>query len=148
MSCFAATIRTSKEFSAAMIRDRWGHKGGGGGYIEERMLPDKQQGKSPESSTDKNRSDILDELTGSSSGSGNQIPYPFRKKRRRKSWNRCAISACFISSRLNTIILRGLPCARTISVNFCPNEPVPPVTRTDWPSKQLAAIVMVSIDPQ
>jgi hypothetical protein len=74
-----------KEFSAAMIRDKWEHKGGGGGSVKERVLPEKSRGNISEPSTDKSKDNILDEVTGSSSGFNNQLPYPFRKKRKRKN---------------------------------------------------------------
>ena len=70
-----------KEFSAAVIRDRWEHSAGGGGGAEEKVRSTNQPETSP---TDKTNT-ILDELTGSSSGFNNQLPYPFRKKRKRKN---------------------------------------------------------------
>src|SRR5947199_4527244 len=41
----------------------------------------------------------------------------------------------------------GSEWRKTISTNFRPNEPVPPVTTTDLPSRQLAAIWLVESDP-
>ncbi len=74
-----------KEFSASMIRDRWAHGGGGSGSVAEKMLPKKFQSSPSELSTGILKDNILDELTGSSSGFNNQLPYPFRKKRKRKN---------------------------------------------------------------
>jgi hypothetical protein len=70
-----------KEFSAAMIRDRWEHNAGGSGAVEEKPRSTNQPEISPADKTNT----ILDELTGGSSGFNNPVPYPFRKKRKRKN---------------------------------------------------------------
>jgi hypothetical protein len=71
-----------KEFSAAMIRDRWEHGSGGGGSVDEKIQPPKQP--LPAVTTD-NKTTLLVELTSGSSGFNNQLPYQFRKKRKRKN---------------------------------------------------------------
>src|SRR5438445_467490 len=53
------------------------------------------------------------------------------KKRRLGSLKRPIISDCLSSSRLNTTRRRGWYFSSMISTNLLPNEPVPPVTRTD-----------------
>jgi hypothetical protein len=73
-----------KEFSAAMIRDRWEHSSSGSGSVEERVLPSKQPQALAQTTTD-SRNTILEELTGSTSGFNNQLPYQLRKKRKRKN---------------------------------------------------------------
>src|SRR5690349_5641474 len=45
--------------------------------------------------------------------------------------NSCAISNCLSSSRLKMITRRGLYCSITVLRKCLPNDPVPPVTRTD-----------------
>jgi hypothetical protein len=70
-----------KEFSAAMIRDRWASSAGGSGAVEEKIRSTHQ---SEISTTDKTNT-ILDELTGGSSGFNNPTPCQFRKKRKRKN---------------------------------------------------------------
>ena len=74
-----------KEFSAAMIRDRWGQQGGEAGSIEEKLLGAKSQSNDSELSTGESKNTILEELTVSSSGFNNQLPYQFRKKRKRRN---------------------------------------------------------------
>src|ERR1700743_3640566 len=53
------------------------------------------------------------------------------------SGNSCAISNCLSSSRLNTISRRGLYWAMTVLRKCLPNEPVPPVTKTDLSFKSI-----------
>jgi hypothetical protein len=64
-----------------MIRDRWEHNAGGSGAVEEKPRSTNQPEISPADKTNT----ILDELTGGSSGFNNPVPYPFRKKRKRKN---------------------------------------------------------------
>src|SRR3989338_3484085 len=53
------------------------------------------------------------------------------------SLNTLCISVCFSSSRLNTTSLFGLYFFRTISTNFFPKEPVPPVIKILFPSNDM-----------
>ncbi len=73
-----------KEFSAAMIRDRW-EPGGGGGAVEEKVQPTQQHSNLSGLSQSENKNNILEELTGSTSGFNPQVPFQFRKKRKRKN---------------------------------------------------------------
>ena len=74
-----------KEFSAAIIRDKWEHKSGGRGAVQEKVQFEKSQAKTHDLSSFEKKNSILEELTGSSSGYNNQLPYQFRKKRKRKN---------------------------------------------------------------
>lgn len=74
-----------KEFSAAMIRDRWAGSAGGAGRAEQRAQPTPSDDKTEAISQTIPTKTILEELTGSSSSFNNQLPYPYRKKRRRKN---------------------------------------------------------------
>jgi hypothetical protein len=73
-----------KEFSAAMIRGRWEHGVGGSGEVEEKVQAINPE-KSPGQSLADDKSTILEELTGGSSGFNSPTPYQFRKKRKRKN---------------------------------------------------------------
>ncbi len=74
-----------KEFSAAMIRNRWERSGGGSGTVEQKADAIKPDLKDALVSPANTKDSILEELTGSSSAFNNQLPYPFRKKRKRKN---------------------------------------------------------------
>lgn len=74
-----------KEFSAAMIRDRWGHHSNSNGNIgQKREAKEHHTDQSALSQTD-NKPTLIEELTNGASGSGNQLPYPYRKKRKRRN---------------------------------------------------------------
>jgi len=73
-----------KEFSAAMIRERW-EPGGGSGAVEEKVPATKSESNSTGQSLSDNKNTILEELTGGSSGFNSPTPYQFRKKRKRKN---------------------------------------------------------------
>src|SRR6185503_3749132 len=51
----------------------------------------------------------------------------------------CCISNCLSSSRLNTTSRFGFSRSRAVAMNRLPNEPVPPVTRTDFPFSEYMA---------
>src|SRR2546422_1025688 len=57
------------------------------------------------------------------------------------SWNCRCISDCFSSSRLKIMTFRGVNRPRTVSVNFRPNDPVPPVIRTTLLFRSIVALV-------
>src|SRR5215218_4198127 len=46
------------------------------------------------------------------------------------------MSACLSSSRLRTTIRVAVVFRSVASMKALPNEPVPPVTRTEWPSRK------------
>jgi hypothetical protein len=73
------------EFSAAMIRDRWEPGiSSSGGIKQESRAREHHTNQSGLSQTD-NKPTLLEELTNGASGSGNQLPYPYRKKRKRRN---------------------------------------------------------------
>ena len=74
-----------KDFSAAMIRDKWEVRSGGSSTVAKEVQQYSTQLNTPELSPSDSKNTLLDELTGSSSGFNPQVPYQFRKKRKRKN---------------------------------------------------------------
>src|SRR5260370_15584167 len=68
----------------------------------------------------------------------------------RLSLNRSRISNCLSSSRLKTISFLGRQVSSTTSVNFFPNEPVPPVIRTERSVKLIISpqTTLLSVTPR
>src|SRR5260370_7232919 len=68
----------------------------------------------------------------------------------RLSLNRSRISHCLSSSRLKTISFLGRQVSSTTSVNFFPNEPVPPVIRTERSVKLIISpqTTLLSVTPR
>src|SRR5260370_41285128 len=68
----------------------------------------------------------------------------------RLSLNRSRISHCLSSSRPQTISFLGRQVSSTTSANFFPNEPVPPVIRTERSVKLIISpqTTLLSVTPR